>query len=83
METLPTFQRRERVRQGRILALCRLRCEFRARADAQGSSIEKRDATNMTRCPHRHSDKLSRLVPPSELSEQYSPCGIRSLAESG
>jgi hypothetical protein len=37
--------------------------------------------TPLTRYLSYHSDKLSRLALPSELSEHHSPCGIRSLAE--
>src|SRR5262245_32277438 len=37
----------------------------------------------MTRHPHYHGDKLSRLAPPSELIECRSPCRIRGLAEGG
>ena len=38
-------------------------------------------STTLTRHFPYHSDKLSRLAPPSELSGRHSPCGIRSLAE--
>jgi len=35
---------------------------------------------HLTRHPTYHRDKLSRLAPPSELSERHSPCGIMRLA---
>jgi len=46
---------------------------------ARSNSLSHR--YRMTRYPSHGGDKLSRLAPPSELSESYSPFEIRSLAE--
>jgi hypothetical protein len=37
----------------------------------------------MTRHSPYHGDNMSRLAPPSELSERHSSCEIRSFAEGG